>query len=388
MRQLTQLQIDLIRGDIRQSGVEMRELEDDLLDHICCALEQEGNHSSFEEIYQEVKKSAFPEGYREIQQTTSYLLTLKYSTMKKTMNVLGITGSVMLLLGSIMKLQSMMGSNELLVLGGAILVFGYLPFMLTLSMKNSDTTPAKVRNISGYLGASAVIIGIIMSILHYAGGNTILITGFAIFLIIFLPLFLRSVGKDAVMKIHPVTSAVLILAVVSTLFAFNNKKTSHTYRHSLAEINNNISRSYESKKERLKELRAKSTDHRELTESSEEALTYIENLKKEIINHYGIKTDDLELREEFVIQDHQSVNKMLLENENGSKGDELYTKVKSFYSTLKNQHPELKSQLLNTEENKDWLKIHFENKPFFSVYTTLSQLQLEIADLEMEALRK
>lgn len=388
MRKLSQLQIDLIRGDIRQSGVEMRELEDDLLDHVCCALESEENKSSFEEIYQEVKKSAFPDGYREIQQTTSYLLTLKYKNMKKTMNVLGITGSVMLLLGSVMKLQSMIGSNELLVLGGAILVFGYLPFMLTLSMKNTDTTSAKIRNISGFLGASAVIIGIIMSILHYAGGNVILLTGFAIFLIVFLPLFLRSVGKDAVMKIHPVTSAVLILAIVSTLFAFNNKKSSHTYRHSLAEINNNISRSYELKKERLEELRKKSNDHQELSKASEEALMYIGNLKKEIIDHYGIKTNDLELKEGFVLQDYQSLNNMLLKDVNGSKGDELYAKVKSFYNTLKRQHPELKSRLLDTERDANWLKTNFNDKPFFSVYTTLSQLQLEIADLEMEALRK
>lgn len=41
MRSLTDLQVELIRGDIRQNGIEMTDLEDDLLDHICFALEEE-----------------------------------------------------------------------------------------------------------------------------------------------------------------------------------------------------------------------------------------------------------------------------------------------------------------------------------------------------------
>ena len=130
MSSLTDLQVELIRGNIRQNGIEMTDLEDDLLDHICCALEEELNvNSSFESAYSKIKSLVCPNGYREIQEETTQLLTLKFNKMRKTMNILGIIGSALLLVGSIFKLQHWPGAGVSLVLGGAILVLGYLPFM-------------------------------------------------------------------------------------------------------------------------------------------------------------------------------------------------------------------------------------------------------------------
>lgn len=389
MRTLSKLQIDLIRGDIRQSGVEMRELEDDLLDHVCCALEHEDEKLSFEDIYQRVKETLFTEGYRKIQEETTYLLTLKYKKMKKTMNSLGIAGSLMLLIGSILKVLHLMGANETILLGGIVLVLGYLPFMLALSMKHTDSLSGKVRNISGYIGAAAIITGVVFNILHLYPAKILMLGGIGIFLIIFLPLFLKSIGKDLVMKIHPVTSAVIILAVVSTLFAFNNKRTSGNFRSALAEINNNTTQLYALKHERLLDLRREKEGHQDLSAVSEDAILYINKLKQEMLDVYGIQNPDLNLQGWDMIVDSGRFEELLLKGNDrySYHGAGLQNKLRRFNEIIRSSYPSIKTSF-NKIESESWLKDHFKDVPFISAYSYLSQLQLEIADLEMEALRK
>ncbi len=189
MNSLSDLQIELIRGDIRQNGIEMSDLEDDLLDHICCALEEELDvNSSFESAYSRVKSLVCPDGFREIQEETTYLLTLKFNKMRKIMNILGVIGSAMLLLGSVFKLQHWPGGGILLVLGGAILTLGYLPFMFSFSLRQTDKLIGKIRNTVGYVTSTAIIVGIIFKLQHWPGARMLLIGGIVMFLFALYPI--------------------------------------------------------------------------------------------------------------------------------------------------------------------------------------------------------
>ena len=52
MYQLTDEQIAFIENDIRARGLTMEELQDDLLDHICCVVERDmGEGKNFEACY-------------------------------------------------------------------------------------------------------------------------------------------------------------------------------------------------------------------------------------------------------------------------------------------------------------------------------------------------
>ncbi|MDH5366586.1 MAG: hypothetical protein OEW67_06330 [Cyclobacteriaceae bacterium] len=385
MSALTQFQIELIRGDIRQNGVELLDLEEDLLDHICCTMEEEDlKVLSFEELYQNIKKKICPNGYREIQEATNYLITQKYFKMKKSMNVLGTTGSALLLVGSIMKLLRLVASNEMLVLGAALIVFGYLPLMLILSLKQTDSAMGKFRNISGYAGANLVVIGIVLHVLHWSYGKELLIAGFLIFLIIFVPLFFRSVGKDAMMKVQPVTLSVLLIAIVSSLFAFSLRRPSTAYINSLLAINSNMEKAYDLKYDRLIKTRnAKS----ELSEVSSNTLNYIDELKRHLVSTVDEKSIDDKLNIYNIFIFDTQLNDILMYN-NGSSpnGKKLENHVQKFVSTLQNQNPELMTILSNRDEGKTWLETHFMDKPLYGVYTTLTNFQLEIVSLEMEAI--
>ena len=390
MKTLTTRQIDLMRADIRHGGIEKSDLEEDILDHICCAMEEEYDEQQpFDELYHRIKSSIFPEGYRTIQETTSYLLSLKYSKMKKTMNVFGVAGSGLLLIGSIMKVLRLVAANELLVLGTASLVLGYLPIMLALSMKNTDTFLGKVRNISGFLGSATIVTGILLKVIHWEWGNVMIIFGLFVFLLIFIPLFVKTIAKDTSININPVTTSVMFLAIISLFFAFNNRQKSNMYLSSLVSIHENIQSNYELKRERLTSLR-KSSTQKNLSKVSEDALFYIDGLKKYIIALADPKNKSLQLdRNNVQIVDPNLDNVLLQDSkEHPFNGYGLYQKVELFNSFLFEGYPDISTNIMETENDQDWMHSRFFNKSFLAIYSDLSTLQLEIASIEIEVLSK
>ena len=59
---ITDEQIEYILNDIRRNGVEMEDLQLNLLDHICCIMEQELKETDdFEQFYQDKIGTASPE---------------------------------------------------------------------------------------------------------------------------------------------------------------------------------------------------------------------------------------------------------------------------------------------------------------------------------------
>ncbi|MEQ8242222.1 hypothetical protein [Fulvivirga sp.] len=389
---LSPLQVDLIKGDIRQNGIELRELQDDLLDHICCILEYEGNEASpFDEVYERVKRQFFPDGYREIQEQTNYLITQKYNTMKKVMNVIGIGSSAVLMLGSIMKIQSLPASNELILLGAIGLTLGYLPMLLILTLKQSDMLLSKIRNVSGFLGAEAFIVGVLFQVLHLPGGQELLFLGMGIVLMIFLPLLFKSAGADALTKLQPATISVLLLAIVSTFFAFSNKKTTHGYRDSLLSVNANLESSIDSKMARLVALR-KNVEAPNLTSSSQEVISYVDALKEYIVLQVDPTSKSKKLNEGNVTMEGADLRDVMFDNKANHQfnGQELLDKLSKFNKELNTIEPQIQSSLLAIKDKKAWLNEKFNNaydtNGLYSIYCLLSQIQLEVTSLEIEAL--
>jgi hypothetical protein len=387
---LSPLQVDLIKGDISQNGIELKDLQYDLLDHICCILEFEGNDNKpFEEVYEETKKTYFPEGFREIQEQTNYLITQKYNNMKTVMNSIGIGSSAILMLGSIFKTFSLPSSNELLLFGAIGLTLGYLPILLILTLKQTDLLIGKFRNISGFLGAEAFVVGIFLQVLHFPVGKEVLFLGLGIIVMIFLPLLVKSAGKDALTKLQPATISVLLLAIVSTFFAFSNKKTSHNYRNELLSINANIERSLEAKNNRLSSLRTKNMESR-VTPIAEDINQYITGLKKYIVLQIDPNNTANSMDSHNVMLNNDITNDILVTNHQNHQynGPELLAKLLVLQSEITKINQSLQVTMLDNKMDDTWLKDSFYHKGLFNLYSTLSQIQLEVASLEIEVLNQ
>lgn len=125
--QLNPAHIAFIRQDVRKRGIILADLSDSLVDHICCALENDPC-TDFHASYARALESFGTNGLKEIQNETLLLINLKKEiTMKKTMFVLGYLAAMLITSGLLFKLQHWNGASIMLVLGIAVLNLGFLP---------------------------------------------------------------------------------------------------------------------------------------------------------------------------------------------------------------------------------------------------------------------
>ena len=79
MFSLTEEQIAFIENDIKVRGITSPDLSIDLLDHICCLIENKlDEYRNFDTVYQETILLFGKNGLKEIQDETNRLLTFKH----------------------------------------------------------------------------------------------------------------------------------------------------------------------------------------------------------------------------------------------------------------------------------------------------------------------
>ena len=105
MADITDDQIDFIISDFAKRGIVLEDLRDNLLDHMCCIIENEMQaNDNFYQFYDTVLPRFFRNNLGEIQTETENLLKFKnFYTMKKTMNITGTLTVLLLLSGAILK---------------------------------------------------------------------------------------------------------------------------------------------------------------------------------------------------------------------------------------------------------------------------------------------
>lgn len=143
---LCKSQIDKIDAYLLQHGLEINDVREDVLDHLCCQIEialEEGK--AFEEAFDEVQEIFSPEEISTIQQDTIYFLTFKPSiAMVKGMFIsayvalafyllaIGFNGFFFYFLGA--ELATML--KVLMKLASvSVLCFGFLPLLFRFGYK-------------------------------------------------------------------------------------------------------------------------------------------------------------------------------------------------------------------------------------------------------------
>ena len=100
MADLTEQNIREIEVLVEARGVEMKELSYDLVDHICCMIEEKmESGKNYTSALEESIASFGKKGIRQIQEETTFLLTKNILAMRRTMHITGITSATLLLLG-------------------------------------------------------------------------------------------------------------------------------------------------------------------------------------------------------------------------------------------------------------------------------------------------
>jgi hypothetical protein len=128
---LTPTEVQFIESDIAKANIRFSHLEADLLDHICCLVEDQMDRGlSFEKALAQVKKGFNYQTLKNIEIQTILIINSKLQAMKTTLKISGITGFVLFLLFILFKTYHIPGGSMLMLISMIALLFAYIPSLV------------------------------------------------------------------------------------------------------------------------------------------------------------------------------------------------------------------------------------------------------------------
>lgn len=199
---LTEEHLKMIRTVVERSNIRIKTLGDDLMDHLCCAVEERMKNSmSFESALKEVLEEFAPLGLDKIETETIYLLNFNRNThMKKVMYLVGLLTTMSMSAGFMFRIFQWRGGLALLNYGIYGFVFIFVP-MVTLNYLKTHPdhkTSNKLQNILGLLSGIVGGAGIAMKFSGITGADIVILVGALSFIFLFLPLLFFNLYKKAI----------------------------------------------------------------------------------------------------------------------------------------------------------------------------------------------
>lgn len=191
-------QLAIIKAEVGRADISFSHLQYDLIDHICCDVENEMERGSpFEKAYEMVKQRIGIRGLQRIQEDTLFLIDKKYRMMKTTMKVFGAIATILMAFGSLFKIMHWTGAGIILTLGFFLLTFVFLPSAVYVSYREVSNRTRLFTHLSGFLAAFLLSISILFKIQHWQGAGFAITIAMLIAGIFFVPsLFFPSVKKS------------------------------------------------------------------------------------------------------------------------------------------------------------------------------------------------
>ena len=218
MSDLSPHQIDQIASDIIKQEITFSHLPEDLIDHVCCDVENEMQKGlNFTEAYRSVKQKMGSRRYKEIQEETLYAVDTKYRYMKNTMKISGVTGSIMLGFAALFKIEHWPGAGIMMTVGAFILAFIFLPSALGVLWKETHSKKRLFLFISSFFTGMFFIFGILFKIQHWQGAGFVISVASLSGLLFFIPSLLSGKLREEENRLKK--WAYIFGAVGSTFYA-------------------------------------------------------------------------------------------------------------------------------------------------------------------------
>jgi lysylphosphatidylglycerol synthetase-like protein (DUF2156 family) len=201
MSNLTEDQVEIISQIINGSKIELSEMREDLIDHFCCAIEEEMKRGeSFQKSYDKAYQNICPNGFDEIQRETVHLFTFKkIKAMKRLMYLSGYLGLISLTTTLFLKISHIRYGGYTLLLTAAILIFLFLPslFMNLYKRELTKSISEKLKYMFGFMGTELLIVFALFRINHWQWSTSIFLAAIVIINFAFFPfLFFKMYRKS------------------------------------------------------------------------------------------------------------------------------------------------------------------------------------------------
>ncbi len=385
MYRITDEQIDFILDNIRANGIVIEDLQNNLLDHICCIVENEMTEGEdFYKFYGRIVPRFFKKELKEIEEETTNLLTFKnYYAMKNTVKISGTISGILILLGAIFKTMHWPGAGIMIVLGGLFFSLVFLPLMIVLKFKDDESKTDKWVFAFGFLMAMGAATGIVFKVMHWPYANFLMRWSVTFFLFGYIPLYYFTRIRRAELRFNTTINTVLMMACGGMMYALFNL-------HPSTGLQGSINASYDFMNNNSTELVKANTnlftklsDKQEVKEFHQTS-TQLFNKIADIKAHLIAKTDaiPIEKAKNLSLSEVQSGNdnsmvRNLFENGTGEYSlANLKSEIEVYNNKVSSSFPGQKEKVIAIE------KLQLQNTILSVLLQELSQIQLQIATTE------
>ena len=224
MYNITDDQVDFILDDIEKRGVITEDVRYNILDHVCCIIENEmKSESNFKEFYRNTIAQFYIKELGEIEEETQVLLTFKhYYAMKRTLKISGITSITLILLGVTFKAMHWPGASVMAVLGLGFFSLVFIPLNIAMKFANDKEKSNRLIMTIGMLTASAATMGVLCKIMHWPFANILMMSSLLVFMILFIPIYFVVNYKNPETKFNTIINTTFMVGAAGMLFALVN----------------------------------------------------------------------------------------------------------------------------------------------------------------------
>lgn len=381
MYNITDEQIDFILEDIEKKGIKTEDVRLNLLDHICCIIEQEmPEEKNFYRYYEDTLKNFFRNDLSEIEEETQHLLKFKnYYIMKTTLKISGFTSAGLILLGAIFKTLHFPGAAILIVVGCLLFALAFLPMMIALKFRDDDKKVDKWVMAFGFLMGSAAAMGVLFKLMRWPLANVLMVSSTTGFVFLYVPLFFLTRFNRPDQKFNTMVNSVLMMVGGGMLYAlmnlgYSNTNVTGSVNASYVFMNNNAKNLMQANSGLLKN---KDDEFHKLTTS---VYNKIEETKVHLIaNVEGISLEKAKTYNIASMKNHNESTKTkeYFVNETGEFGlENLLTEVEKYNNYVKQKFPKNKERIVAIDN------LQLKNTVASVVLHELSQIQLQIASSE------
>lgn len=288
MYSVTEEQVEFILKDIETRGVVLEDLRDNLLDHMCCIIEEEMDEKEdFNVFYESVLPRFFKDNLQEIQVETDNLIKFKnFYSMKKIMKISGIATVFFTTMGAILKTFHLPGAAVNIVLGGFIFSLIFLPLLIAIKFRDEESKVDKAVFSFGFLIAMILSAGLIFKLMHWPFANVMMLSSTVTFTFVYVPLYFFTRVRRAELRFNTIVNSVLMMVCGGIFFTLFDLSYSRKFEQKMVEnhqyLHDNSSRLFNSNS-RLYNAEIEVENVKKLRDVSEQVNQKIEKVVDRIV---------------------------------------------------------------------------------------------------------
>jgi hypothetical protein len=381
MYKISEQQIEFMLNDISARGVETEDLHYNLLDHICCIIENNLEaDGDFENFYIQTIATFYKHELREIEEETQLLLTFKnYYTMKKVMLNSGIFAASILSLGLIFKFMHWPGAAVCIVLGLGSACLVFIPLLFTIRVKEKKEKSDKILLALGSIAGILGIVHILFKIMHWPGSLIMAYVVIAILLLVFTPIFVITGIKNSETKANTIVTSIIIIMGCGLWLALvvSPKASKFMLTKSITNYLRN-EQLLQNEKSLLQALQKNDSTYLHETNSCNKIITICEELKTLIIKgETGYNSIDADFESKNILMEDNFVTKYFEDEATWNKLLELQSLIIE-YNASKNAT----NQKFETNYSIFDKHINIKDAKVYNTLNELTQVQLFVLQHE------